>query len=73
MSVGKKSGAPRFLERFASSFHYISSPNIQGGTDIDTRRGQFEIFGLDFTENETAVLNVFQDLKSEISEKSDQN
>ena len=38
-----------------------------------TRRGHFEIFGLDFTENETAVLNVSQDLKSEISEKSDQN
>ena len=40
---------------------------------IDIRRGHFEIFGLDFTENETAVLNVFQDLKSKISEKSDQN
>ena len=40
---------------------------------IYIRRGHFEIFGLDFTENETAVLNVFQDLKSKISEKSDQN
>ena len=42
-------------------------------TLVYIRRGHFEIFGLDFTENETAVLNVFQDLKSEISEKSDQN